>query len=117
MQEMNDKELAMFNILKNNKKCRDNNWEAVREYYRQIYNISLPELKNLETVWTVERLIRTLKSTYPSQLTDKEERQIKAEMVGKYREMALDENKPVLPPKQAVSEQGSLGLFGEPMWW
>ena len=117
MQEMNDRELTMFNILKNNKKCRDNNWEAVREYYRQVYGIVLPDLKNMETVWTVERLIRTLKSTYPSQLTDKEERQIKADMVDRYKEKALDENKPLLPPKEVVNEQGQLGLFGEPMWW
>lgn len=117
MRKITEDEVVMFNILKNDRVCRNNNYEAVRSFYKKQYGLELPRINSeLPSIWTVERMIRTLKSTYPSQLTDKEERQIKMQKVSEFKEMALDDNKP-LKPKEEVSEQGSLGLFGEPSWW
>lgn len=114
MREISDKEMVMFNILKNNKKARNNNYEAVREWYMQVYGINLPSLEKCEEQYgTVERWIRLLKSLYPNELTDPEERQLKEDMEDSFKEKALDENKPYIPNKQ---EQMGLGLFGE-KWW
>ncbi len=120
MREMTKDEQVLYNILKNDPNCRKSNYEAVRKFYKEVYGIYLPIIpRDMPSIWTVERSIRTLKSTYPKELTDTKEREIKAEMVDRYKEMALDENKPVKPKEMAetVNEQGSLGLFGEPMWW
>ena len=114
MRPMTDDELTMFQILKRDKECRNNNYQAVRTFYKMQYGVDLPALKGLPTIWTIERLIRTLKSEYPSELTDSEERQIKNSQEDLYKERALDANKPI---KQRVEEQGTLGLFGEPSWW
>lgn len=119
MREMSEAEELMYRILKNNKMARDSNWEAVRLFYLEKYGINLPKLEGKEAIWTVERMIRTLKALYPKDLTDAEERQIKAEKEMQYKEQALDRNKPIKPaerPKnEPQSEQTTLGLFGE--WW
>ena len=107
---MTNEEARLFNIIKSNKD--KNNWDIVRSFYSQQYNIDLPELRGMPTIWTVESWIRLLKQTYPSELTSKEERQQKQEMESNYKEMAKPDNRPVKAP-----EQGSLGLFGEPSWW
>lgn len=116
MREMTDKEQVMYDILKNNPKARKNNYEAVREWYRQVYGINLPSLEKCEEQYaTVERWIRLLKSLYPSELTDDEERKLKADLEEQFKEKALDKNKPV-----KKETQGTLGLFGEnPFggWW
>ena len=117
MRQMNDDELTMFQILKNNRQARNSNWEAVREFYMRQYGINLPALKGLPTIWTIERMIRTLKEAYPRELTDAEERQIKRDMVDAYKEAALDKNKPVKPQK--THEQLGLLPGGENLkeWW
>lgn len=115
MREISEKENIMFDILKTNKRCRDNNYEAVREWYRRVYGINLPSLENCEEQYgTVERWIRLLKSEYPNELTDSEERQIKKEMEMEFKERALDKNKPIR------HEQTSLLMGGNnerDRWW
>ena len=100
MRSMTSDESVMYQILKNSKSCRDSNWEAVRTFYQAQYVVSLPELRGLPTVWTVERMVRTLKSTYPRELTDPEERQIKAEQETEFKEKARDDNRPVKEEEQ-----------------
>lgn len=118
MRYMTDDELTMYQILRDDPACRRSNWEAVRSFYLKQYGISLPALRGLPTIWTVERMIRTLKSEYPNKLTDEKEREIKEEEVTKYKDMARDENKPVKPQNEPKKEeQGRLGVFGEPSWW
>lgn len=117
MREITEKEMVMFNILKNNPKARNNNYEAVREWYRQVYGINLPSLNGCaEEYGTVERWIRQLKSLYPKELTDPNERQIKSEMESKFKEAALDKNKPI---KRKENEQTSLLIGGSNLkeWW
>ena len=112
---MTDKEKTMFNILKYNKKARNNNYEAVREWYRVTYGINLPSLENCEEEYgTVERWIRQLKSLYPSELTDEEERKIKSDMEDVFKERALDKNKPM---KQEQMGIGILGGNNYKDWW
>lgn len=109
MRAMTKEESKLYQIIKQNK--NNSNWDIVRLFYKEQYNIELPDLRNVPTVWTVERWIRLLKETYRSDLTTKEERDIKNDMQSKYKEMALPKNRPV------KEEQGTLGLFGEPSWW
>ena len=114
MRPMTEEELTMFTILKNNPECRKNNEKALREFYLLMYGINLPELDGTMKIQTVLRMIRTLKELYPAELTDKEERQIKADMEAIYKERALDRNKPIKPVKEPEKrEQIGLGLFGE----
>lgn len=116
MRKMTDEEVVMYNILKNDRVCRNNNYEAVRSFYLKVYGIQLPKIDHdMPSIWTIERMIRTLKSTYPSVLTDPEERQIKQQKVSEFKEKALDENKPIKPTEEK-QVQGNLGLFGE-TWW
>ena len=118
MRRMTEDELTMFQILKNNKDCRNNNWEAVRRFYMTQYGINLPALRGVPTIWTIERMIRSLKEVYPNELTDQEERQIKEDMQSVYKEKALDRNKPMKP--KATHEQIGLGLPGGDNlkeWW
>jgi len=103
MREMTKDERIMYEILKNNKSARDSNWEAVREFFWQRYDINLPKLDNTVTVWTVERMIRTLKALY-HECTDEEERMIKAAMEDEYKEKALDKNKPLKPQETKYEE-------------
>ena len=104
---MNREEFAMYTILKNNRKARHSNWEAVRMFFKAMYGVNLPEItEDLPSVWTVERMIRTLKATYPKALTDSEERQIKKQKEAEFKERALDKNRPVL------TEQLGIGLLG-----
>lgn len=114
MRDMTRKEEVMFDILKNNKRCRDNNYEAVREWYRQVYGINLPSLDNCDEQYgTVERWIRQLKALYPHELTDETERQIKRDMEDTFKENALDKNKPI------KHEQIGMLLGGDNLkeWW
>lgn len=117
MREATDKEKVMYDILKNNKKCRENNYEAVREWYRRVYGINLPSLENCEEQYgTVERWIRALKALYPNELTDDTERQLKSDMESQFKENALDRNKPYI----GKNEQMGLGLPGGHNykdWW
>ena len=113
MREMTKEELIMYNILKTNQSARDSNWEAVREFYWQRYLINLPKLENEMNIWTVERMIRTLKSLY-KECTDESSDAIKEVEVDKYKEMALDDNKPLKPELQKVEE---IKLQGEGIWW
>lgn len=115
MREMTDDEKKLFEIIKSNTDA--SNYEIVREMYRKAYGIEMPYIpKELPSIWTIERQIRLLKQTYPSQLTNPKERQIKAEKETEYKDMALDKNKPYIA-KNELNEQGTLGLFGEPSWW
>ena len=120
MREISDKEMVMFRILKESPKARRNNYEAVREWYREVYGINLPSLENCEEEYgTVERWIRMLKSLYPNELTDSTERQLKADMEANFKEKALDKNKPYIKPEQK-EEQLGLGLLGGHNykdWW
>ena len=124
MREATEKEMVMYDILRTNKRCRDNNYEAVREWYRRVYGINLPSLENCEEQYgTVERWIRALKALYPDELTDGEERQLKADMEEQFKDKALDRNKPVIAPerrKNERQEQLGLGLLGGQNykdWW
>lgn len=113
MREMTDDEMALFEIIKNDTEL--SNYEIVRRLYSRRYGIELPKINgDLPSIWTIERQIRLLKQTYPSLLTNSKERQIKADMEVKYKDMATDQNKPIKPQ---TSEQSSLGLFGENEWW
>ena len=109
MREMTENEQLMFNIIKEHKDY--SNYNLVREFYFQRYGINLPDLKGFEEYGTVERWVRLLKSLYPSELTTPEEREARKDAEDKFKEMALDRNKPVKP-----DEQLGLGLFGE-LWW
>lgn len=115
MREMTNDELTLYEIIKNNKDA--SNYELVKKMY-STYGIILPDIpKSVPSIWTVERQIRLLKQTYPSILTNAKERQIKSDMEVKYKDMALDKNKPVKAQNEPVKvEQGTLGLFGE-SWW
>jgi len=114
MRPMTEEEKTMFTILKNNPECRLSNEEALREFYLLMYGINIPKLDGVMKIQTVLRMIRTLKSEYPKELTDPEERQIKADMQMIYKERALDRNKPIKPVKEPEKrEQIGLGLFGE----
>ena len=114
MREMTNDELTLYEIIKNNKDA--SNYELVKKMY-STYGIELPDIpKDLPSIWTIERQIRLLKQTYPNALTSQKERQIKAEKVSEYKDMALDKNKPMLPRNGLKQEQVSLGLFGE-SWW
>ena len=111
---MTEEEQTMFTILKNNPECRLSNEEALREFYLLMYGINIPKLDGTMKIQTVLRMIRTLKSEYPKELTDPEERQIKADMQMIYKERALDRNKPIKSVKEPEKrEQIGLGLFGE----
>lgn len=95
MKRMSDDELALYQIIKNNRSCRNSNWEATRAFYKIQYGVDLPDLKGLPTPSSIDRTIRMLKSLYPKDLTDSEERKIKEDQITKYKEAALDKNKPV----------------------
>ena len=114
MREMTDNELLMYNIIKEHKGY--SNYNLVREFYFQRYGINLPDLKGFEEYGTVERWVRLLKSLYPNELTDDDERQARQDAEDKYKEMALDRNKPIKPEKH---EQTSLLLGGSNLkeWW
>ena len=108
MREMTTNERALYNILANNQVARNNNWEAVRMFYWQQYKVNLPDLRELPTVWTIERSIRTLKETY-RECSDKYSRDLKKEKEDEFKEKALDKNKPAkTTPKE---EQIEL------VWW
>lgn len=107
MREMNNDELALFDILKDNDKAKNNNYEALRLFYKQQYDISLPDLKGVPNLFTIERYIRKLKQLYPSQLTSPKEREIKLEKEIEFKEMVRDDNAPLLP-----DDEGQIRL-----WW
>ena len=121
MREMTENEQLMFDIIKNHKGY--SNYNLVREFYFERYGINLPDLKGMEEYGTVERMVRLLKSLYPSELTDEEERKARHDAEDKFKEMALDRNKPIKPLKQdenepsEKTEQLGLGIFGEINWW
>ena len=115
MREMSENELLMFDIIKSHKDY--SNYDLVREFYFQRYGINLPRISpELEQYGTIERWIRMLKALYPNELTTEDERRIKADMEDKFREMALDRNKPIKPEKH---EQTSLLMGGSNLkdWW
>ena len=110
MRNMTDDEKLMYSILVNNDNAKKSNWEAVREFYWQRYMIKLPKLDGMLTVWTIERMVRTLKSMY-RECSNKESRQIKKEQEIEYKERALDQNKP-MRPQEVKTEQVTLNG-----WW
>lgn len=95
MKKMTEDELALYKIIKNNRSCRNSNWEATRAFYKIQYGVDLPDLKGLPTPSSIDRTIRALKALYPKDLTDEEERKIKEDQISKFKEAALDKNKPV----------------------
>lgn len=96
MREMTKEEQMMYQILRDHPECRKNNWEAVREFYWQYYQINLPKLDKTLAIWTIERMIRTLKSLF-HECNDEEAKMIKSAMESEYKEQALDKNKPFRP--------------------
>lgn len=112
MREMSENEQLMYDIIKNHKE--ESNYNLVREFYFQRYGINLPDLKGFEEYGTVERWIRLLKSLYPNDLTTPDERKARQDAEDKYKEMALDRNKPI------KHEQTSLLIGGtndKERWW
>ena len=108
MRTMDKDEQALFDIIKGDTSL--NNYDVLRVFYEQEYGIKLPPIsKELPNLWTTERKIRLLKQTYPSLLTNSEERDAKAEQETNYKDMARVDNRPVREP--------TLGLFGENEWW
>lgn len=87
--DMTPNEKVLYEILVNSQDARNSNWEAVRMFYKKQYNIILPELKDLPTIWTIERSIRTLKGMY-HECTDEESKKIKEEQIDKYKQQALE---------------------------
>lgn len=119
MREMTDKEKVMFNILKNDPKARASNYEAVRQWYKQVYNVNMPSLSECEEQYgTVERWVRGLKALYPHELGDDSERKIHSDLETKFKEEALDRNKPYISQKE-MHEQTSLLMGGDNYkeWW
>lgn len=111
MREMTNDELIMYNILKENQDARNSNYEAVRQFFLKRYSINLPILDDTLSVFTVERMIRMLKSIY-RECTDDSSNKIKKEQEIKFKENALDDNKP-LKPQLLKSEEIKL----DGIWW
>lgn len=108
MREMNNDELALFDILKNSDRAKNSNYEALRLFYKKQYDITLPDLSGMPSLFTIERYIRRLKQIYPSQLTTPREREIKLEKELEFKEMVRDDNTPLLPQ----DDDGQIRL-----WW
>lgn len=109
MRQMSENEEVLYNILVNNKVARTNNWEAVRMFYWDRYKVNLPDLKQLPTVWTIERSVRQLKELY-KECNDSEAKKIHQEKEDEFKEKALVDNKPT-KPSQYKEEQIEL------KWW
>lgn len=106
MRDKTKNEQLMYDILTNNKDARMNNYEACRLFYKE-FGIELPVIKDMPSIWTVERYIRLLKANY-KECNDDDSKSVKEDKITDYKEQFLGDNAYLTPEKH---EQTKLG------WW
>lgn len=95
----------LYEILKNNARCRESNEECMREFYWRQYGIALPKMKDCVSIQTVFRKIRKLKEEHASLRGDEETQNAKKEKELEFRELAHS----VVTPEPVKVEEIKLG--------
>ena len=77
----------VIEILTNNEECRKDNRKLIKEYYKQVYDMTLDEAftnNYVPNYQTIERFGRLAKAQYEKLRVDKSDK------VAEYKEMAME---------------------------